>query len=105
MAVHLYGSSRILDNSELFSLLEKQIDTYEINSENPVKMEDYEHGLIEKMMRAVVGIEITVIDIQAKYKLSQNKNEKDFTNVIRQLEKSDDPNSDKIANEMKKLKK
>ena len=104
MSVHFYGSSRILDNMELFALLKKQIDTYESNRENPIKIENYDPGLIEKMMRAVVGIEITVTDIQAKYKPSQNRSEQDFANVIHQLEKSDNYNSNEMKNEMKKLK-
>ncbi len=105
MVVHLYGSARILDTSELKHLLKKQIDAYEVNSENPVEIEDYEIDYIDKMMRAVVGIEIIVDDIQAKYKLSQNKSEEDVKNVIRQLEKSDDQNANKMVKEMKKLKK
>ena len=105
MAVHLYGKARILKASELKTLLKQQIDTYESNSENPTKMADYETGFIDRLTRAVVGIEIIVEDIQAKYKLSQNKNEHEVNNLIGHLEKSDDPNAINIAKEMKKLKK
>lgn len=104
-AVHLYGKARILATSELKMLLEKQIDAYEINSEKPSKMSDYEENYIDNLMRAVVGIEILVEDIQAKYKLSQNKGEQDVKNVIHQLEKSNNPMANLMANEMKKLKK
>ncbi len=105
MAVHIYGNARILDASGTEGLLSKQIDTYEAGRSNPVKMDEYEEGMIQKMMKGVVGIEISVEEVQAKYKLSQNKNAQDFENVVHQLEKSKNPNSNLIADKMKKLKK
>ena len=105
MAVHLYGKSRVMESDLLKELLEKQIDTYELNRANPMKITDYEDGLIDKMMHSIVGIEILIEDVQAKYKLSQNKSENDTNNVIHQLEKSDHPSDNKVAEEMKKLKK
>jgi transcriptional regulator len=105
MAVHLYGMARVLDTSKLKKLLELQIDTYEVNSENPVNIMDYESGLIDEMLNAVVGIEILIDDIQAKYKLSQNKSEQDFENVIRHLEKSEHQVDKNLAKVMKSLKK
>ncbi len=104
-AVHLYGSSRILNPSELKLLLKKQMEKYEANSVKPQKIINYEPRYIDKMMRAVIGVEIIIDEIQAKYKLSQNKSRKDIKNVIDHLEKSDDQNAINIAKEMKKLKK
>jgi len=105
MAVHLYGKAKILNDDELKTILEKQIDNYESHKENPVKLSNYEAGYIEKMMKGIVGFEILIDDVQAKYKLSQNKNEQDFTNVIYELEKSDNQNDNNVAKQMKKLKK
>ena len=38
------------------------------------------------MLKAIVGIEITLEEVQGKYKLSQNKSEQDRREVIAQLE-------------------
>ena len=105
MAVHLYGNAKIITEEELKITLKNQIDTYESYKENPVSLTDYSEENISRMINAVVGIEILVDDIQAKYKLSQNKSEQDFQNVIRHLEKSKNSMDNKVADEMKKLKK
>ena len=38
-----------------------------------------------KMLNAIIGIEISISEIQCKYKLSQNKSEQDQQQVIDQL--------------------
>ena len=56
-----------MESLQLKKLLEKQIDTYEINRANPVKIADHKDSLIDKMMQGVVGIEILIEDVQVKY--------------------------------------
>jgi len=43
-----------------------------------------------------------VEDIQAAYKLSQNRNDTDYMNIIDQLQNEGDPNSEQLAAVMKK---
>jgi len=40
------------------------------------------------MLRAIVGVGISITEIQAKYKLSQNKPKEDQVSVARQLNNS-----------------
>lgn len=54
-----------------------------------------------QMLSAIVGFEIEVIDLLAKFKLSQNRPLDDQRGVIEQLNKADDENSQSIATLMK----
>lgn len=54
------------------------------------------------MLSAIRGVEITISDIQCKYKLSQNRSEQDQQNVIEKLQAT---GSTKLAKAMQKLNK
>ena len=103
-AVHVYGSVRIIDGEELKTTLSRLVKKYENIAKNPVSVETMPHDMIEKQMRAIVGFEISIEKIEAKYKLSQNRTEDDYKNIIKELKELDNPDSDKIANEMERLK-
>lgn len=103
IAVHVYGKVRIIDGEELLDSLKKLVDKYEKNSENPVSVEKMSSRTL-KQVNEIVGFSIQINDIQAAYKLSQNRVEADYHNIIGELEKSKDSNSICIAKEMKKTK-
>ena len=47
-------------------------------------------------------MEITISRIEAAYKLSQNRDEKNHANIVSELENRGDENSVEIANQMRK---
>jgi len=101
IAVHVYGKLRLLDYEETVTSLKKLVDKYEKNQEKPIRVEN----LSEKTMRQAHGIlafEIEITDIQAKKKLSQNRDAKNYQSIINHLEKSEDGNSKQVASEMRK---
>jgi transcriptional regulator len=101
IAVHAYGIIRILNYEETVASLKNLVDKYEAKSENPVRIED----LSEKTMRQARGIiafEMEITSIQATKKLSQNRDSKNYQNIISELEKTNDNQSISVANEMKK---
>ena len=51
----------------------------------------------DKMLEAIVGFEITIESLQAKYKLSQNRNAADQGNVIQALQASGGKNERDVA--------
>ncbi len=57
---------------------------------------------VEREVRLIVGIEITIGRMEASYKLSQNRDEKNHAAIISALEKRTDENSAAIAKEMAK---
>lgn len=101
IAVHIYGKISILNEEEAVLSLKKLVDKYEVNSKKPIRVEE----LSQKTMRQVNGIvafEIEISSIEAVKKLSQNRDPKNYENIILELEKNSDSQSIAIANEMKK---
>jgi transcriptional regulator len=56
----------------------------------------------QNLLHGIVGIEITITEIFAKFKLAQSKNEDERINVIKYLEKSSNQSEQMIAKAMKK---
>lgn len=101
IAVHVYGIIRILNYDETVASLKKLVDKYETQSENPIRIED----LSEKTMRqarGIVAFEMEITSIEAAKKLSQNRDSKNYQNIISELEKTNENQSISVANEMKK---
>lgn len=101
IAVHVYGKIKIIEGEAVMESLKKLVDKYEKNSENPVRIED----LSEETMKQACGIvafEIEITAIQATKKMSQNRDDKNYKNIISELEKTENNQSIAVANEMKK---
>lgn len=101
IAVHVYGKITLLNYEQTVLSLKKLVDKYEAKSENPVRVED----LSEKTMReakGVTGFKIEITSIEAQRKMSQNRDAKNYQNIISELEKTGDHQSEAVAKEMKK---
>ncbi|HJF31771.1 MAG TPA: FMN-binding negative transcriptional regulator [Sporosarcina psychrophila] len=96
-AVHLYGKPIILKKDELIEELMKMLDKYEGNRENPVLWDKLSPDLLEKELKGIVGFKIKVEEIQAAYKLSQNRNETDYDHIIDELQHEGNPNSNQMS--------
>lgn len=101
-SVHIYGHATILEKEELVEDLTKLLEKYENNRENPILWESLSTELLEKEMKGIVGFKIKIGEIQAAYKLSQNRNEADYINIIDQLKNEETPNSKQMAQVMEK---
>lgn len=101
IAVHVYGTIKIVEGAAVIESLKKLVDKYEATSKNPVRVEN----LSEKTMRQTEGIvafEIEISEIQAVKKMSQNRNEKDYHNIISELENSENAGAHEVAAILKK---
>jgi transcriptional regulator len=101
IAVHIYGKVKIIEGEALLESLKKLVDKYEKNSENPVSVEKMSSRTL-RQINGIVGFSIKINEIQAAYKLSQNRTAIDYHNITEELEKSDNPNEINIAKAMKK---
>ena len=101
-AVHVYGTAHILDEEELKQDLTRLLQKYENHRENPVLWDKLSPSLLEKELKGIVGFKIQVGEIQAAYKLSQNRNATDYVNIIEQLQNEKKPDSKQIADLMQK---
>ncbi|WP_106914511.1 FMN-binding negative transcriptional regulator [Chryseobacterium aurantiacum] len=103
-AVQVYGKVELMDHNELYAHLDKLTSKYEKFQQCPMMVKDMENEFVEKEMKGAFGIKIKPTEIFIKQKLSQNRKEADFQNIISQLEQSDD-NARKVAEKMKLIKK
>ncbi len=103
MIVHVYGKLRLVEGEELYSLLSRLVKKHEANTE--YWLERLPPDFVHKEIKGVAGFAMDVARIEAAYKLSQNRNEQDYENVIRELEKRDDEYSQEIANTMRERRK
>lgn len=101
-AVHIYGQASILERDELIEELTIMMGKYEKHRENPILWDNLSPQLLKRQLKAIVGFKIKVEDIQAAYKLSQNRNDTDYMNIIDQLQNEGDPHAEQLAAVMKK---
>lgn len=88
-AVHVYGNARVFSApEELLSVLHELMHMFE-----PAYAEQWaslDESYRQRMLTHIVGFEITVTNIEAKFKLSQNRTQEEQGNVIASLGKSED---------------
>jgi len=88
-AVHVYGEARVFsDAGELLAVLHELIPMFE-----PAYAEQFaslNEGYRERMLSHIVGFEITVTQIEAKFKLSQNRTKEEQAKVIESLSAASD---------------
>ncbi|MCY8105409.1 FMN-binding negative transcriptional regulator [Bacillus mojavensis] len=101
-AVHVYGTASILNEEELKHDLTMLLQTYEKHRKNPVLWDKLSPQLLESQLKGIVGFKMKVGEIQASYKLSQNRSEKDYMNIIDQLRNEGDSSSKQMAELMEK---
>lgn len=80
--VHIYGKCATFSEPEgLKQLVETLTNKYEKAFEQPWQPE-----YNEKLLQAIVGVEVRILDIQCKFKLSQNKSQSDRADIAKNLE-------------------
>lgn len=100
-AVHVYGRpSLITDQTRLAAVLDETIRRYEGGN-----AEAYQVSLPPeyraKMMKGIVGFQITISRIEGKFKLGQNRSPEDVASVYEQLRASSSPDARGLADFMR----
>jgi transcriptional regulator len=103
-AVQIHGKVELMNEEELYNHLEKLTYKYEKIQQCPMMVKDMGKEFVEKEMKGAFGLKIIPTEIFIKQKLSQNRKEHDFRNIVSNLENGDE-NGKKIAEKMKLLKK
>jgi len=99
-AVHVYGKPRIVtEDDEARTLLKGLIDRHEAGSQ--YRLETLPHEFVEKEIKGIVAFQIEVTQIEANYKLSQNRGDGDYHNIVKQLEERTDELSHGVAQAMR----
>lgn len=102
VAVHIYGTVRIVEGEELRAALSRLIDAYEQRMPKPVTIGEIPEKEVSDDLRGIVGFEIKIDELQAAYKLSQNRDDESYHRVVGELEKGDAA-ARGVAEEMKEI--
>jgi transcriptional regulator len=96
--VHGYGKLRIVDDPQwILNLLHRLTKHHEDTQANPWQISEAPESYIEKMLAAIIGIEIPLTRLTGKWKVSQNRPEQDRINIAAGLRASADQNAHEMA--------
>lgn len=99
--VHVYGRLRAIDEADWTRALLRDLTArHEARRSKPWAVEDAPADFIDAQSKAIVGIEIAVSRIEAKRKLSQNRNSADRAGVIAGLLAEGDAGAEDMAKAM-----
>jgi transcriptional regulator len=104
-AVHLTGTVRTLSDDELA----EQIDTLSAKFENwllpkkPWTSSKMTAGRLDAMKKAIVGLVMTVDEVEGSFKLNQHKSDADYSAVGNALASQADADAHEIASLMREL--
>ena len=100
-SVHVYGKPRLItDHEEAYSLLKRLIDRHE--GDHHYRLETLPQDFVEKEMKGILAFQVEATRLEANYKLSQNRNDEDYWNIVSQLDKREDELSHGVAEAMKR---
>ncbi len=103
ITVHAKGKLKFLDEASLLTILEKTTTHFENDIHSPALFQHLPDEYIQKLAKAIIAFEIKIFAIEDVFKLSQNRDEVSFNNIIQHLQQKDD-GSKNIAEEMQKRK-
>lgn len=103
MSAHVRGKLRFLEETELRQLLSDLTSYFEKNEQSPALYRHLPDSYVDSLVKAIIAFEIEAREIDNVFKLSQNRDEPSYDNIVRQLE-AQDAGARIIAEEMRKRK-
>ncbi len=103
MTVHAKGVLGFLEENDLLDILQKTTAHFENNKDSPSLFEKLPADYIERLKKAIIAFRIEVTGIDNVFKLSQNRDEKSYHNIIEHLQKGNEVSS-QLASEMEQRK-
>jgi len=86
--VHAYGKPRFRDDREFLEIvLRSLVHKHESGRTAPWRIEDQPADFYERMLANIVGFEMPVLKIEAKFKLGQNRRLEDRRGTVEGLER------------------
>lgn len=104
MTVQARGTIELLNEEETITILQEITDKYEASQPNPQLMKDIPKTYIQQHVKAIAGFRIVVKELNATFKLSQNRDEESYDNIIQHLERIGNYGELEIAKKMKERK-
>jgi transcriptional regulator len=104
IAIHIHGHLRHIEGEELLDSISKMVDHYEYNRVDRFNVNDMPEEMLQAHLNGITGFKLNATKLEANYKLSQNRNDKNYFNIIQKLKSSEYLLEQEIAFEMEKLK-
>jgi transcriptional regulator len=99
--VHVQGCLRAMDDVVwLREFLQRLTETHEADQPKPWQVEDAPEEYLQRMLQAVVGIEIEIVTLTGKAKLSQNQPESNQESLIAALRSKGSEALEQMANKI-----
>ena len=103
-SVHITGDVSLLTAPEaLVDILSKQTVDFEASQPHPWSLDDAPVEYIQAMCRAIVGIRVDITDVQAQFKLSQNKSAENRAGVVTGLKELRTAKANNMATLVEKI--
>jgi len=97
VTIHVYGTPKIMEtDAELSAVLDETVKKHEARLPNPWTP-NLPDELNAKLHQAIVGFEIEITRIEAKFKLGQNRSKEDQEKMFQTLQNSGDADSIRLA--------
>jgi transcriptional regulator len=104
LAAHAYGKPRLVEEvDELYQMLKRQIETYEGENSGAYHIDRMPEKFLKAEIRGIVGVEIAITRLEASFKLSQNRDESNYRNILAELAKSENLQDQALLAEMRKV--
>lgn len=98
--VHVRGMVRIMSDEEIIDLLTNLTEKYERVQPAPLYANELPENYMPTHVKAIAGLEVKVTDLYPIFKLSQNRDDTSYRNIVTHLMQNTDTEAHKIANEM-----
>ena len=102
ITVHARGRIRLFGDKETLDILTELTHVFEDGRQRPELVENMTPDYIGSHIKAITGFEISIEDIYPIFKLSQNRDDESYRNIVRELEAQEERDAHQIAAEMKK---
>jgi transcriptional regulator len=98
IVVHAHGTLAIHDDPQwLLEIVNDLTDRHEAASPTPWRVGDAPPEYVQNLLKAIVGIELTITRLEGKWKLSQNRSQPDRDGVAAGLNALGAPEAGKLA--------
>lgn len=85
LAVHARGTMKFVSEESLMKILEETTDHFENNSHSPALFKNLPTEYVQRLIKAIIGFEIEVNEIDNVFKLSQNRDKESYHNIMQKL--------------------
>jgi len=94
VVVHAYGPLKVIQDEQwLLTNVEKLTSVHEAGSPVPWRVSDAPEDFIRSQLKGIIGLELPIQKLEGKWKVSQNRTERDRNGVIDGLAKLNTPES------------